>query len=659
MIFGVDYYPEHWDKEEWQKQAELMKKAGFNTVRMAEFSWSRLEPRENEFDFEWLDEIIELLGRMGIKTVLGTPTAAPPKWLFNKYDIVMRDRYGRERSFGSRRSCCANSPEYIERSRIITEKLSEHYGKNPYIRAWQIDNEFGCHDSTRCYCANCRRKFAEWTKKKYGDIRELNKKYGTVFWSQEYSSFDDIILPAYTSCEGEEHFNRSHNPSLEMDYYRFASDSWIEFAKMQTDIIRKYSDFPITHNLMGHFSDIDYYKLAKNLDFVSWDNYVDNQWSIESYEKTSMAHELMRGAKDKSFWVMEEQSGPCGWDVFGGTPRPGQIRLWTYQAAAHGADGILYFRFRSAPFGMEQYWLGVIDHDGIPRRRYYEISRTAAELQRLSSLIENSYSETDVLIVKSYEDTWSHSIKGHVRGFDYLDILLEYYTANNHIGTDPDCGCADMISEIYKAVYMPACAIIDEKTENILKEYVRSGGTLVLTYRSGIRDDMNNIITQTMPGRLRELAGLTVEEFDSSPVETALSDGFGTACQWRDIVKTEGAEPVVCYKSEYYAGTPAVTVNNYGKGSVWYIACDMEAAGLERIVKMISDSAGVSYLAHPEGTEALQRCAGSRRYIMLLNYTEKEKDMGLKGISLINGNTFDGVLEPYGVECITNPELDT
>lgn len=655
MIFGVDYYPEHWDRSEWKSQAELMKKAGFNAVRMAEFSWCRLEPREGEFDFEWLDDIIDLLGKMGIKTILGTPTAAPPKWLVNKYDIVMRDRYGRARAFGSRRECCANSPQYREYSRRIVEKMAEHYGKNPYIAAWQIDNEFGCHDSTRCYCENCRKAFAKWTEEKYGDISVLNKKYGNVFWSMEYSSFDDIILPAYTSCEGEEHFNRSHNPSLEMDFYRFSSDSWIDFAKEQKEIIRRYSEYPITHNLMGHFSDIDYYKFAKELDIVSWDNYVDNQWNNESYERAAMAHELMRGAKNKNFWVMEEQSGPCGWDVFGGTPRPGQVRLWTYQAVAHGAEGIMYFRFRSAPFGMEQYWLGVIDHDGIPRRRYYEISRTASELQKISDIIEGSESETDVLIVKSYEDTWSHSIKSHVRGFDHIEVLLKYYTANNHLGTDPDCGSADMISDRYKVVYMPASAIIDEKTEEKLKRYVNGGGTLVLTYRSGIRDEMNNIITDTFPGRLRELAGITVEEFDSSPVKTDLSDGYGSAVLWRDIVKTEGAKSVLLYDSEYYAGTPAVTVNEYGKGKVWYIACDMEDDALEKLVKQISDDAEAEYITHPEGTEVIRRCCGEKRYLMLLNHTDKEKHMGINGMSLITGGRFCGVLEPYGVECIETP----
>ena len=378
MIFGVDYYPEHWDSSEWAAQAKLMREGNFNAVRIAEFSWKELEPEENKFDFSWLDKIIEILAAEGIGAILGTPTAAPPKWLADKYDVYMRDKYGRPRGFGSRRECCSNNPYYAERSAIIVEKLAERYGKNPNVIAWQVDNEFGCHSSTRCYCDHCKKKFANWLRDKYGDIDKLNSLYGTVFWSQQYDSFDDVILPAYTSCEADYGDRRAHNPSLEMDFYRFSSDSWIEYEQLQADIIRRYSDKPITHNFMGHFSDIDYYKLAAPLDVVAWDNYIDNQWNHPAYENTSMAHKLMRGAKNKNFWVMEEQAGPCGWDMFGGTPRPGQLRLWTYQAIAHGCDGMVYFRFRSAPFGMEQYWLGLVDHDGVPRRRFFEVQKTGA-----------------------------------------------------------------------------------------------------------------------------------------------------------------------------------------------------------------------------------------------------------------------------------------
>lgn len=652
MLFGVDYYPEHWEKKEWKEQARLMREGNFNTVRIAEFAWSRLEPEENKFDFSWLDEVINILASEGIKIILGTPTAAPPKWLVNHYDVYMRDQYGRARGYGSRRECCSNNACYTERSRIIVEKLAAHYGTNPNVIAWQVDNEFGCHDSTRCYCEHCRRKFAQWLENHYQNIHELNQKYGTVFWSQEYSAFDDVILPAYTSCEGDYGHGWAHNPSLDMDFYRFSSDSWIAYQQMQIDIIRKYSDYPITHNMMGHFSDIDYYQLAKPLDIAAWDNYTDNQWNHCTYENTSMAHELMRGVKDKNFWVMEQQAGPCGWDKFGGVPRPGQLRLWTYQAIAHGCEGMVYFRFKSAPFGMEQYWLGLIDHDGVPRRRFYEVKRTGEELKKLSSIFAGAENQTDVLLVKSYENVWSHKIKSHVDGFDYRDVLYSYYKMNNHLGTNPACGSEEMISAKYKIVYMPAYAMVSNGTKLRLEQYVRNGGTLVLTYRSGIRDLNNNMTTMTIPGMFRDMAGITVEEFDSSPVAVNLSGGLGKSVVWRDILKVETAEIKAVYEDEYYKDSAAITVNQYGKGRVWYVGCDMEEDALFRLIKEISDDAGAQYLSHPAGTEIVKRMANGRAYFMLLNYNAHETDMGIAGKSILNGVDFNGILDAYGVEII-------
>lgn len=652
MIFGVDYYPEQWDKKEWKEHVELMKEAHVNTVRIAEFAWGRLETEEDKFDFVWLDEIIDILAAAEIQVILGTPTAAPPKWLVNKYDVYMRDKYGRVRGYGSRRECCSNNADYITRSKIIVERLAEHYGKNPNIIAWQIDNEFGCHDSTRCYCESCKRRFAQWLENKYKYIDRLNKAYGTVFWSQEYNDFSDVIFPAYTSCEGSYGDRWSHNPSLDMDFYCFSSDSWINYQQMQIDIIRKYSNKPITHNMMGHFSDIDYYKLGEALDIVAWDNYIDNQWNHCTYENTSMAHELMRGVKNKNFWVMEQQAGPCGWDKFGGTPRPGQLRLWTYQAIAHGCEGMVYFRFKSVPFGIEQYWLGLVDHDGIPRRRFYEIKQTGEELKKLENMFVGAENKTDVLIVKSYKNVWSHKIKSHVKGFDYRDLLYLYYKVNNNLGTNPVCGSEDMISNKYKVVYMPAYAMVSDTIKLKLENYVQNGGTLVFTYRSGIKDLNNNMVTMPIPGYLQKLCGISVQEFDSSPIEVGLTKEFGISKLWRDILEVDTTETVAEYKDEYYAGTPAITVNNYGKGQVWYIGCDLEESVLKKLVKIISDRAAVEYIKHPDGTEIVKRIINNKEYFMLLNYTNQKMDMGIKGQSLLSGKEFNGILDIYGVEIV-------
>ncbi|MBC7959243.1 MAG: beta-galactosidase [Vallitaleaceae bacterium] len=296
MYFGADYYPEHWTKERWAVDAKLMKEAGLNVVRLAEFAWSKIETVEGIYDFVWLDEATEIFSELGIKIVLGTPTAAPPYWLMDKYpDIYQTDRYGIVKKFGSRRHYCANNMHFHEYSQKIAEEMAKHYQGNDNIVAWQIDNEFGCHGHI-CYCENCKQSFQQWLSIKYEDIEALNKEWGTIFWSQTYNSFKEVIVPAYTQCDGDSEMSgkATHNPGLLLDYMRFQSDAIIKYQKLQIDIIRQYSDQPITHNLMGHFSELDYYGLGRDLDFISWDNYITFQWGTATYEKTSMAHDMWR-----------------------------------------------------------------------------------------------------------------------------------------------------------------------------------------------------------------------------------------------------------------------------------------------------------------------------------------------------------------------------
>lgn len=644
MIFGADYYPEHWDRSEWEEQARLMRECNINTVRMGEFAWKFFESEEGKFDFSLMDDAMEILKKEGISVIMGTPTAAPPKWLVNKYDILMRDKYGRKRGWGSRRECCANNPEYIEKSKIIVEEMAKHFAENPQVTAWQIDNEFGCHGSTLCYCEHCRRAFADWLRERYGTIENLNEKWGTAFWSLGFDSFDDIILPAYNSCEGDYGNLWSHNPSLDLEYRRFMSDSWVKYQKIQIDIIKKYTNAPVTHNLMGHFSDISAYDLSRDLDFVSWDNYPDNQWGTSEYEYVSMAHENMRGAKNKNFVVMEEQAGPCGWDILGSTPRPNQLRLWTYQAVAHGAEGMVYFRFRTAIFGMEQYWYGILDHDGVPRRRYYEIQKTGAELLRLENYIKDAQNEYDALIVKSYDNAWAHAIKRHAANYNYENHLYSFYKANAdlNICTAVSHGNYDK----YKVVYMPAYNIIEDSELDEIERYVENGGTLVLTFRSGTRNEYNNIRPTAVPSAFAKLAGIEVTEFDALRRDVAVEGKIsGRAAIWCDVIEPKTAEVVSRYGSEYYKGQTAITVNSYGKGKVYYVGCDLDDNAMKSLAELISKSAGIEPVTAPEGVEIIKR----DKYTIVMNHNETDVKIPMTGYDLISEADFDGTLDGYGV----------
>lgn len=645
MIFGTCYYPEHWEKSQWTEHARLMREAGFHVVRTGDFAWGMMEREEGKFDFSFLDEAIKVLAREGIRVILCTPTAGPPKWLANRYDILQRDRYGRKKNWGSRREACANSPDYVRASRSMVEAMAKHYKDDPNVIAWQIDNEFGCHNSARCYCENCRRKFGKWLSEKYGTIENLNRIWGTVFWSLQYESFDDVILPVYNSCEPENAQSWSHNPSLDLEYRRFASDSWVTYQNMQADIIRSYSDKPITHNCMGHFSDLDYYKLAEKLDFVAWDNYPDNQWGDSEYPYVSMAHENMRGLKNKNFIVTEQESGPCGWDILGAAPEPGQLRLWTYQALAHGGEGMIYFRFKALHYGMEQYWYGILDHDGIPRRRYYEIQRTGRELRKLEPYIVGQQNCYDVLVVKDYDNVWGHEIRRHTRDFDYRNLLYAYYKANAELNVNTAVSIGGY--EAYKVVYMPAYNIVKPEEMDKVTEYVKNGGVLVTTFRSGTRDSYNNLYTTTLPCAFRELAGIQVAEFDALRRQAHVAGLVsGTASQWCDVIEPETAETLCTYSDRYFKGKAAITVNSFGKGKVYYVGCDLDQDALKALVRHISAEAGIVLPEVPSGVEVIRR----EKCTILLNYNDHDVQTSYTGKSLISGEIFDGGLEAYGVE---------
>ncbi len=641
MYVGVDYYPEHWSEDRWPIDAEMMREANFNLVRLAEFAWSKLEPEEGRYDFTWLDRAIAILVGAGMKIVLGTPTAAAPKWLMDKHpDMYPVDVYGMTKGFGTRRHYCVNHPIYRTYSKKIARAMAEHYRGNPHIVAWQIDNEFG----GACYCESCLKGFRLWLRNKYGTIDQLNEEWGTVFWSHTYRHFDEIPLPAYAASDGFSQSGSSmlstpynHNPGMVLDYSRFFSGATVDYQKLQINEIRSTTDLPITHNYMGHFSELDYYDLGRDLDFVSWDCYPNHMWGKSSYTNIAMAHDLTRGVKNQNFWVMEQQSGPCGWQMMGDTPEPGQIRLWTYQAIAHGAEAIVYFRWRACTVGIEQYWHGILDHDGIGRRRYREVQGVGAEMKQLSELFVGAENVTDVALIKSYDNVWSHRQQPHNRKFNYNALLESYYAAlaAHHVQIDVTSVDADYSK--YKLVLMPAFNLMNEEIAQKCEAYVAAGGALLLTFRSGTKTWNNQMTTITVPGLFKDIAGVELEEFDSinhdRNVRVKGEFGEATAVTWCDVLKLTGAETLAAYDSHYYAGEPAVTVNAYGKGHVYYVGCDLDQLAMERLAKLIIDREHIATaVAAPiPGVEVVKRRVNGQAYTMLLNHTNTTVEIPLTG----------------------------
>jgi beta-galactosidase len=655
--FGVDYYPEHWPEERWPIDARLMTEAGFNVVRLAEFAWSKMEPSEGHFDFDWLDRAISILQSHGIRVVLGTPTASPPPWLMSKSPELFRVREdGLRVTFGNRREYCPNHSLYHQYTQYIVTKMAEHYANHPAIIGWQIDNEFG----DRCYCPVCAQKFQTWLRSRYEALDELNQKWGTVFWSHIYNDWTEIPLPLTTGG--------SPNPGLALDFYRFCSDSYVAYQQLQIDILRAIcpSHF-ITHNLMGYAYDhLNYFDLARNLDFVAWDNYPRMQWTMErGVDPSSMALSLdtMRGLKSKNIWVMEQQAGQGGWETLSVAPRPGELRLWAYQSIAHGADAIVFFRWRTARFGTEQYWHGLLDHDAHPGRRYEEIKRMGAEIKAAGDEILGSQVKSQVAMMLSYDSRFAFQIQPNNPRFSYPEHFHQIYRAfyQHHVAVDITAPNADLSS--YNLIIAPALHLITDATAENLKRYVHAGGTLVVTQRTGVKDESNMVVNQRLPGLLAEVCGVEVEDYDSlsSQMQNSLEfmipelkDACATVGVLCDILKPTSATVVARYTQDYYAGKPAITLNQFGAGRTIYIGAVGDAQLYDLLARWLLNTTGLQdTFATPTGVEVTQRVQGSKSLHFILNHNGSPQTIHLAHpyINLLNGIQLKGDVQmaPFDV----------
>ena len=571
MKNGVVYYPEHWDRALWEKDADLMKETGVKIVRLAEFAWCRMEPEDGVFDFTWLDEAVEIFASRGIEVVLCTPTSCPPLWLYEKHpETIMVGEDGHTISTGIRGHRCVSNPTMIAYTRRIVEEMAKHYAGNPAIVAWQIDNEL---EAYFCFCEHCNEQFRAWLKDKYGSLEALNKAYGNIVWSGEYSSWSQVQPP---------YGNKPHawlNSAMMLDYCRFASDKVIAYCDLQADILRKYfPGTPITTNTWFCEHMPDFYKMFSKLDFLSYDNYPTTKIPSDPEELYTHAFhlDLMRGVKRKPFWIMEQLSGAMGcWMPMLRMPEPGMIKGYALQAFAHGADTVLQFRWRTAVFGAEMHWHGLIDHSNVPGRRFREFAdlcRTAQEL----SFAQGMDIKADVAILLSFDNEYAFKLQPQTAGYYYLEQMQRMHLALTKLGLNVDIiGQHEDLSG-YRMVIAPEMYVTDETVVKNLHDYAANGGTVILTTRSGVKDEHNNAIMAQLPTIYRDMAGVYAEEYDPIGTDTVavkFTDGqVLRGKQWCDILHAEGAEVLAAFDGEYFTGAPAVTRNAYGKGEVYYIA---------------------------------------------------------------------------------------
>lgn len=524
MRLGVCYYPEQWDEMLWRDDARRMADIGLSVVRIAEFAWSMFEPSPGEYDWGWCDRAIEILSGEGLEIILGAPTATPPKWLVDAHpEIIAWDREGRKRNFGSRRHYCFSSPVYREQSSRITSLLAERYGAHESVVGWQTDNEYGCHDTVRSYSPAAEYGFRKWLENRYADIANLNEAWGAVFWSQSYRSFGEVDLPHLTVTEP--------NPSHLLDFYRFSSDQVVAFNRSQVDILRKLSPGrDIYHNYMGFFTDFDHFKLSEDIDVAAWDSYPLGFLDVSPYRDedkrrylrqghpdfAAFHHDLYRGCGRGRFAVLEQQPGPVNWAQNNPAPLPGMVRLWTHEAAAHGAELVSYFRWRQAPFAQEQMHAGLLRSDNAPAIAYDEVKQVAGELKEISERPASpcSGAAARVALVFCYETQWMSEIQPQGGGWNYLQMAYEWYSVARRYGHNIDIISTHTDLRGYEVVLAPSVFCIDSAFLERIKE---SGAQIVFGPRSGSKTETMQTPRDLAPGPLQSLLALKIVRSESFP----------------------------------------------------------------------------------------------------------------------------------------------
>lgn len=623
MYFGVDYYPEQWEPGMLDEDLDRIVELGCNVIRIGEFAWHLMEPEKGKFDFSFFDRVIAAAGKRGLSVIFGTPTAAPPAWLAHAHpDILSQSETGVPRAYGGRHVACYSSEPYLERCRAIVTALAEHYRDERCIVAWQIDNELGHEGSDKCWCPRCRKKFQSFLSRKFGgDIAALNGAYGTAFWSQEYNFFEEIPLPAPTITV--------HNPALRLDWERFCSENIRAFAEEQCDIIRRIiPNAFIIHDFPGGglTKSVDYAAISALLDKAAYNNYPvwGGQKEPLPPEEIAFGLDYIRGLKGESFWITEAIMGAQGHDITGCLPRPGQAKLWSWQAMAHGCDGLLYFRYRGAAKGAEQFCYGLLDPDNVPRRRFFEAQSFFSEVRQLETALSAPL-RAETAILYDYDSLASFRIQRQSPLLDTEREMKRLHGILYHRGVGVDVIPASRDFSAYKMVIVPNMAVTDPEFAARLKAYVAAGGTALVTFRTAVKDRDNNLVFgKSLPVDLNDLLGLYVEETESvqelDSIPIAGEYGTGRAGVFRDMIVPEGAQVLWRYDDEFYRRYAAITRCDYGRGTAYYLGAVPDPYVLDTLFDEVMSRASIERLDLPKGVECVVRGEGSERVRILMNH---------------------------------------
>ena len=579
---GVDYYPEQWGMELVDADLDDIVELGANLIRIADFAWDRFEPQDGVYDFSFFDEVIEKAKAHGLKVMMCVPTATMPSWLYCEHpEIMNEDERGYRQPYGARRGYCYNNDVYIAKGIALAEKMADHYKDEDAIVAWQVDNEIGHEGSDICYCESCHRKFISYLKKRYRDIDELNQRWGTSFWTQTYSDFDDVPLPrpAFTA----------QNPSLRLEWARFRNQAAVNYIKGLADAVRRYDRrHPVTHDFEGGiinkcFSPFD---VAKDLDFVSYNNYPVWGGQKEPLTDSDLAFsvDFARGFSGKNFWVTESIMGQQGHNDIGYAPKPGEAKRWALDSLDHGVESLIFFRYRGYTKGAEQFCFGIVDADNEKRRKYYETK----DFFRLAKEKPVTYPKSKACIVYDYDSKSSMAIQRQSDVFSYEKECQKFYRQFFMRGMN--CDIIDSSGDLfaYEVVILPYMIIMSDAFKKRIRDYVSEGGKLILTARSAWKDEDNNLVFgKPLPVGLDDLSGCVVEEHESlleGQFSRCVYQGFeGRGFVFEELLKVKDGKELVSWKDNPFGDYAAATVNAYGKGRCYYLGSSFDEELLTKL----------------------------------------------------------------------------
>lgn len=630
MVYGGDYNPEQWSEEVWQEDMRMFRLAGIDIVTLNVFNWALLQRDDDVYNFELLDKVMDMAQANGLFVCLATSTGAHPAWMAKKHPDILRTEFGgMKRKFGGRHNSCPNSPTYRKYSVELARKLATRYQDYDNIVAWHISNEFG----GECYCENCEKAFRVWLKERYGTLDALNRAWNTSFWGHTFYDWDEIVLPDLRS----EHFayERTMFQGISLDYRRFMSDAMLSCYRAEYEAIKEITpEVQITTNLMGFYKLLDYQKWAEYMDFIAWDNYPSND---DSYAKIAMAHDLMRGIKQgKPFALMEQTPSVTNWLSYNALKRPGVMRLWSYQAVAHGADTIMFFQMRRSIGACEKYHGAVIDHVGNENTRVFrEIAALGDELEEIGAQTLGARTPARIALLFDWDNWWAIEYSaGPSCELKYLTEFGRYYEALRRGNYDVDIiGIGDSLAD-YACVIAPVLYMVKSGYDAKIRSYVKEGGVFVTTFFSGIVQENDLVTLGGYPGKLRDIMGIWVEEMDALPA--GKENGFVRnnvhypARLLCDIIHTEGAQALCVYESDFYANAPVITENHFGKGKAYYVGTASNDAFYDDFLGDICQKAGIwPALKTPPMVEATIRENANGKFLFLLNHDEKSSTVHL------------------------------